>query len=192
MSGASDAGIPDPVRRGLLRGELLTREGRERVEGRTGRLGPWPPGLQAAASSCHQCSGPCEAACPMEIVRFHPLGHRLAREPYLDFTLAGCTFCGECLKACPQRQAVAPGSDARVWGEVRLALDRCLAWNGILCMSCLGRCDRRALTLDDRRRLVVDQERCTGCGACIAPCPVGALAVSAGRQARRREGTHST
>ncbi len=192
MAGPGDAGAPDPVRRGLLRGELLTREGRGRVKGRTTRLGPWPPGLQAAESSCRQCCGPCEPACPREIVRFHPLDHRLAGEPYLDFTLAGCTFCGECLEACPERHAVTPGSEGRVWGEVHLASDRCLAWNGVLCMSCLGRCDQRALAMDGRRRLVVDQVRCTGCGACVAPCPVGALAVAPGHQARRRGATHST
>lgn len=177
MSRPPDAGAPDPVRRGLLRGEFLTREGRQRVERRNGRLGPWPPGLQAAAESCRQCSGPCEPACPLEVVRFHPLGHGLAGEPYLDFTLAGCTFCGECLEACPQRQAVAPGSTGRVRGEARLNRDRCLAWNGVLCMSCLGRCEPRALAMDRRRRLVIDAERCTGCGACVAPCPVSALAV---------------
>jgi len=191
MAGRADAGAPDPVRRGLLRGELLTREGRGRVAGRTTRLGPWPPGLQVAASSCRQCSGPCEPACPREIVRFHPLDHGLAGEPYLDFTLAGCTFCGECLEACPQRQAVAPGSEARVRGEVHLNRDSCLAWNGVLCMSCIGRCGQRALAMDGRRRLVVDPGRCNGCGACVAPCPVGALAVAAGHQARPREGSHS-
>lgn len=169
--------MPDHRRRGLLRGELLTREGRARVERRVEPLGPWPPGLQAVAEACGDCPGPCQPACPEDIVRFHPLEHRLTGRPYLDFSRAGCTLCGECVEACPWREAVAPRSARAVAGWVRLDPQRCLAWNGILCMSCVGRCEARALALDRRRRLEVDAGRCTGCGGCVSACPVDALAV---------------
>lgn len=178
MSAEGGATAPDPVRRGLLRGDLLTREGRRRVSRQVERLGPWPPGLRAEAGECGDCPGPCAAACPQDIVRFHPPGHGLAGQPWLDFTLAGCTQCGECLEACPQRQTVATATVA-IEGAVVLGGTTCLAWNGVLCMSCVGRCGVRALALDRRRRLVVDRDRCSGCGACVAPCPVGALAVRA-------------
>ena len=44
-------------------------------------------------------------------------------------------------------------------------------------MSCSGRCDYQAITTEYQRRAQIDTDRCTGCGMCVAVCPVGALSI---------------
>jgi ferredoxin-type protein NapF len=63
-------------------------------------------------------------------------------------------------------------------GKPLLDPSRCHAWNGVLWMSCIGRCDSKALRFDARRRVLLDSDSCNGCGACVAPCPAGALSLS--------------
>jgi ferredoxin-type protein NapF len=69
----------------------------------------------------------------------------------------------------------------RPW-RVRVVLaPGCLAQRGVVCRTCGEFCDEGAI----RFRLQVggcaipefDLHRCTGCGACVAPCPVAAIRV---------------
>lgn len=167
----------DLSRRGFLRGNLLTRQGRENDRMTREALGPGLPWFASmSAETCGDCVRPCLPACGQDVLRIHPDGHLLASTPWLDFSSAGCTLCGDCAEACP---SIDHPVDARrsTLGVAMLDTTACHAWNGVFCMSCIGRCDRKALQLDTSRSLLLDSEHCNGCGACISPCPAGALTV---------------
>ena len=155
-------------RRAFLRGSFLTRESRE-------VLGPSPPWHQDKLDPdrCHRCDAPCVTACGPRIIQRHPDGHTFAGMPYINFAESGCTFCGNCARDCPM------GLDSTVKqpkiGHVRLDTQSCLAWNDVFCMSCRGQCDHGAVSLDQQRRMQLDEEVCTGCGRCLSICPNQAL-----------------
>jgi ferredoxin-type protein NapF len=58
----------------------------------------------------------------------------------------------------------------------------CLALRGAACMTCRDACHagaiRFALAIGGARP-AVDAGLCTGCGDCVAHCPVGAIAMTA-------------
>jgi ferredoxin-type protein NapF len=169
----------EPGRRSFLRGALLTEAGRERVRRHSKPLGPLPPAIAGtlAQDDCRACEQHCLSACMQRIVRIHPEDHRLAGLPYLDFTETGCTFCGDCSEVCPLD--ISTISRVQRLGTARILQDQCLAWNGIICMSCISACRFDALSMDPQRRPVIDAAHCTACGFCIGRCPVQAVAVTA-------------
>ena len=179
-------GQPDPGRRGLLTGSFLTRQGRENVERQKRRrqqpLGPCPPWFQQvmeySSDACSQCGQECVASCSQDIIRLHADGHAHAGRPWLDFSVTGCTLCGDCAEACPSLESYE--KETYQMDNIQLAKASCLTWNNIFCMSCIGKCDVRALRLDERRRLILNDSLCTGCGMCIHACPVNALAIQSG------------
>jgi ferredoxin-type protein NapF len=59
---------------------------------------------------------------------------------------------------------------------------RCLARNGIACFSCRDACGERAIIFQPAiggAQPIVIRAGCTGCGECIAPCPVAAVTLAA-------------
>lgn len=171
----SAVGGPDPARRAFLRGELLTRAGRERLARRERPLGPLPPGTGSAARAgdCLACARPCASACPSGLVAFHPAEHALASLPYLVFARGGCDFCGACAAACPASAALGPPR----LGLARVDAERCLAGRGIVCLICAGACPARAIGPDALRFPLVDAAACSGCGRCVAGCPARAISI---------------
>ncbi|GEC29921.1 nitrate reductase [Sinorhizobium fredii USDA 205] len=151
----------DTSRRNFLRG---------RYEGYGQRVRP--PGVPAASlEACTGC-GKCVDACPTHIIRL------IADRPALDFSVAECTFCGQCAELCPE--PVFTGRP-QSFPHVAMIGESCLARNGTDCQACRDGCPTEAIRFRPRAGgpflPELREEACTGCGACLAVCPVGATGI---------------
>lgn len=59
--------------------------------------------------------------------------------------------------------------------------DACIETHGVVCRACEGACDVSAIRFRPRlgggSNIAIDQASCTGCGECLARCPVAAIAM---------------
>jgi ferredoxin-type protein NapF len=141
---------------------------------------PWALAEGDFVSRCDRC-GECISSCPTHILHKGRGGY-----PEVDFGAGECLFCGDCAGACR------PGALHRKVGgapwPLRAFIDpaACVAFQGVECRSCCDPCEARAIRM--RPRLggaaipELDAVNCTGCGACYAVCPVGAIRVQDGRR----------
>lgn len=137
---------------------------------------PWTDDI-IIADKCTRC-GKCAAACPEQIIT-----HADGGFPTIDFSVGSgaCTFCGACAEACAD--GVFDRARNPAWAMKATITDAsCLAQAGVHCECCRDICDTSAIKFRPRLgappapSLTLDA--CTGCGACIAVCPKGAIAVS--------------
>lgn len=133
---------------------------------------PWSD-EQSILGHCTGC-GECISACPEKILFVDQNSM-----PTVSFDAGECTFCGACADAC--EEPVFDISRAEPWALKVSVLESCLLKSGITCQLCTDVCDADALRFNMRVRpsgaIELDVDACTGCGACIAPCPVSAIAV---------------
>ncbi|WP_410498601.1 ferredoxin-type protein NapF [Chitinibacter sp. S2-10] len=129
---------------------------------------PW-----AVAQFTDQCTrcGECLSACPAQIIVSGSGGF-----PEVDFARGECTFCGECRDSC---QPKALNSTAPTWAIHARIDSSCLAQSGIECRVCGESCTPGAIRFQLQAGKVAQPQLaldlCTGCGACIAPCPSSAI-----------------
>lgn len=132
---------------------------------------PWST-EHSIRASCTSC-GDCIRSCPEGILQPGPVG-----TPVVDFAIGACTFCKACGEACGEEVFDLDTLPWNLRAEIRSS---CLLNAGVSCRSCTDACDSSALRFDLRARTVgriaVQREACTGCGACLATCPVGAIAL---------------
>ena len=151
-------------RRQFLRGDISGRKAFLRP--------PWALAEAAFLEACTRC-GDCVPVCPEKIIVVVERGY-----PVVDFARGECTFCEACLKACAAG-ALKKNGDEPPWKIRPQIAGNCVANKDVVCRSCGDACLRAAIRF--RPRLggaalpEVDGEKCTGCGACVAPCPVGAI-----------------
>lgn len=161
------------ARQALTRADLI--RGRSRAKEQPARP-PWAQADPAFLRLCTGC-GDCVEACPEGI-----LVSGTKAFPEIDFRRGECTFCGACAESCAAGALRAARDDApeMPWlARVRVG-DACLSARGVVCRICAEQCDARAIRFADPRGLgrpLVDPGPCTGCGACVAPCPAGAVSV---------------
>ena len=162
------ASLPDPsrpTRRALLRGRLRA----EPV-----LRPPWALDEAMFADACTGC-GDCVRACPEQV-----LVRGAGGLPVFEPALGECSFCGECASAC--RVGLFGAVDQAPWTLRAVVGSGCLAANGVVCSSCRDACGATAIRFAPARTVPVPDvlaDRCTGCGACVAGCPTGAITLAA-------------
>lgn len=144
---------------------------------RGGPVGVRPPGAIVESQFvelCTRCDA-CLTACPERIIARGAGGF-----PILDVSSRGCTLCGDCVTACQEGCLAADGP--LMVAAVAAVSAACLETTGTACRICAEHCGENALSfrpqLGGRSALIIDAETCTGCGACVAPCPVRALSLA--------------
>lgn len=134
-----------------------------------------PPGALAEAdflARCDRC-GDCGRACPEGIV-----GRGDGGFPTLDFRAGGCTFCNRCADSC-KAGALSASRSLRLKASFGAG---CLSGQGVVCRVCGERCEAGAIRFRPMpggfSRPELTAGACSGCGACVAPCPVAAVAMA--------------
>jgi ferredoxin-type protein NapF len=131
---------------------------------------PWSIDEARFLDTCSRCLD-CVSACPERV-----LGRGDGGFPEIIQGAGECSFCGSCVTACAPAALVR--SDAAPWAWTARIADDCLMRAGIVCYSCRDVCPQRAISLPMGRAIAlpsIDIDRCTGCGACVGPCPSSAI-----------------
>jgi ferredoxin-type protein NapF len=155
------------ARRDLFRGRFV------RAEKPHGLRPPHAVPEKRFVDLCDGCAA-CVPACPETVIRLDG-----DRRPVLSFVHGECTFCRNCATVCPTGALALDG--ARPWTAKAEISGRCLAVGGVHCRSCGDACPESAIRFlpraDGRFLPAVAVAACTGCGACVGPCPVDAVSV---------------
>ncbi len=135
---------------------------------------PWALQDELFFKRCTQCKD-CIDACPEDILEVGSKGY-----PQVNFKHGECTFCGDCASAC---EAGALKDQGQVPWHYKAQINaHCLNIKGVMCRSCSDNCDESAisfkLAVGGFSSPKIDLDLCTGCGACIAPCPSSSIEIT--------------
>lgn len=135
---------------------------------------PWALSEAQFIEQCDRCKR-CIDACTQGLLSAGRGGF-----PVIDFQRGECTFCRACLESCATG-ALAASEATPPWQLSISISDACLTQKAVICRSCAEQCDSRAIRFRPAAGHVPTPQftaaLCTGCGACIAPCPVAAISM---------------
>jgi ferredoxin-type protein NapF len=156
---------------GLARRNIFRRAGKKAVV-----RPPWLVNPLTITDDCTRC-GHCITACPEHIL--HPGDGGF---PEVDFNAGECTLCAQCTRDCEAHLfTAAPHNPADAFTHRANISEGCLTLLGVMCRSCEDACEPGAIrftpTLGAVARPRLDLDACTGCGACISPCPENAISM---------------
>lgn len=151
-----------------------------------------PPGSVPEAefiARCIKCNR-CISVCPTQVL--DPMGIEegllQVRTPRLNFSDNLCIFCDKCRRVCPTEAILKVDPHTPLEGRIGIAIlhpDRCLAFlEAGSCGICIDACPYEALSFDENRRPVVDDQLCNGCGECVRICPANVLRSFSGGSVR--------
>ena len=140
-----------------------------------------PPGALPEGKFVSVCTGcgECLKVCPNNALQSTLLEAGLAGlytprlVPRIGYCEEFCNFCG---RVCPT-EAIRPlpVEEKRLIqiGVAHINKTRCIAWDtDKICLVCNEQCSYHAILGDDKKRPIVKEEKCTGCGICENKCPV--------------------
>jgi ferredoxin-type protein NapF len=134
---------------------------------------PWAGPEDALSARCDRCLH-CAEVCPEGIIVAGAGGL-----PEVDFKRGQCSFCKACVQACSI--GVLADTGQAPWVTVAEIAFSCLSVQGVICRLCDEQCEPAAIrfrpALGGYALPEVDAGSCTGCGACVGVCPVGAVEV---------------
>ncbi|KPN76868.1 ferredoxin-type protein NapF [Shewanella xiamenensis] len=134
---------------------------------------PWVREGVEFTDICTRCSA-CITACETKIIFKGDGGF-----PEVSFKDNECTFCTQCATVCPEEKLF--DLTQTPWQHIAAIQDNCLTFQGIWCQSCKDACEPRAisftLSVGKAPMPKIDTSLCTGCGACVAPCPNQAISI---------------
>jgi len=155
-------------RRQFLRGNFHKETGNIRP--------PWALQETEFTNICSRCSE-CVEKCPEKIIVKGDGGF-----PTINFDLGECTFCEECVDACKTGAIAKTHAEAPPWALKAHIGQSCVAKKGVECRICGDSCEVEAIHFRYVPGAVAQPETddfaCTGCGACVAGCPVNAISIS--------------
>lgn len=157
----------------LARRRLFSRSPKANIDAQSPQRMPWLVEEQAFVVGCTRCNR-CVEACETNIIVKGEAGF-----PEIDFNKGECTFCHKCAEVCPEPLFIS--REEKPWHQVVTINQKCLAEEGVECRVCGDNCEYSAI----RFRLQVggiakpqlNETDCTGCGACIKPCPTNAIEI---------------
>ena len=136
---------------------------------------PWAIEEHLFIEQCDRCHD-CIPACPKRLINIGRGGY-----PEIDFTNGGCDFCSDCVTACKPAALNKRSPDSSPWNLKIEIHSSCLSLNGTTCRSCGEACDERAIRFQLKVGGIaspsVDKDLCTGCGQCIAVCPIKVVRI---------------
>ena len=134
-------------------------------------------------SLCEPCPD-CATSCEEGVIKIDKTGF-----PKLSFLTGECTFCEDCVTAC--KTGALDRKKARPWNWIARIGGNCLSFNAVMCRSCGDTCEEEAIKFKlmtmGRSLPLVDESKCTGCGACAFACPNRSISMVDGQQPQNQE-----